>query len=52
MEAITEKAFKRAKVKFQRETDINQKKLPSTCPYTFEQLIDNSFFPYDMGAGA
>ncbi|MBF0606587.1 MAG: DUF29 domain-containing protein, partial [Magnetococcales bacterium] len=35
--------FITAKLGFEDETGINAKKLPETCPYTFEQLMDYSF---------
>jgi hypothetical protein len=28
-----------------RETPIDLKKLPQECPYTFDQLMDNEFYP-------
>lgn len=45
IELTIEKGFKRATVKFEKETGISKKTLPDTCPYTFEQIIDDDFWP-------
>ncbi|MBF0343767.1 MAG: DUF29 domain-containing protein [Nitrospirae bacterium] len=45
IELIIEKAYERAKVRFQKDTGISQERLPDSCPYTFEQLIDDNFWP-------
>ncbi|MCI4626453.1 MAG: DUF29 domain-containing protein [Candidatus Magnetoovum sp. WYHC-5] len=45
IELIIEKAFQNAKVSFEKETNINKKHLPQTCPYIFEQLSDYEFWP-------
>lgn len=39
------KYYECAKKQFQTETKINSKILPAQCPYTFEQLMDDEFFP-------
>jgi hypothetical protein len=28
-----------------KETPLDLKKFPKECPYTFEQLMDDEFFP-------
>lgn len=40
-----EDGFLESKPLIQKETPIDLKLLPSECPYTFEQLIDETFFP-------
>ncbi|MCI4626221.1 MAG: DUF29 domain-containing protein [Candidatus Magnetoovum sp. WYHC-5] len=45
LDAIIEKAFKRAMIKFRNETGISQKHLPLNCPYSFEQIMDDEFWP-------
>ncbi|MCI4626972.1 MAG: DUF29 domain-containing protein [Candidatus Magnetoovum sp. WYHC-5] len=45
IELIMEKAYKKAKISFENETDFDKKHLPELCPYTFEQLIDYGFRP-------
>ncbi|MBF0317936.1 MAG: DUF29 domain-containing protein [Nitrospirae bacterium] len=45
IEAIIAKGFIEAKRRFEKETGINTRELPETCPYTFEQLIDHGFWP-------
>jgi len=40
------RAYSLALVKFDNETGISSKKnLPTSCPYTFEQLMDDDFLP-------
>lgn len=41
----TPKAYKYAKAILKEETTLTIKTLPSECPYTFEQLMDETFFP-------
>lgn len=38
-------AYKKAKSFIKKETPIDLKLLPSECPYTFEQLMEEAFFP-------
>ncbi|KJU86164.1 protein containing DUF29 [Candidatus Magnetobacterium bavaricum] len=45
IETVITKGFIAAKRKFEVETGISVKKLPETCPYTFEQLMDYGFLP-------
>ncbi|KJU81845.1 protein containing DUF29, partial [Candidatus Magnetobacterium bavaricum] len=37
--------FITAKRGFEKETGISADKLPETCPYTLEQLMDHDFWP-------
>ncbi|KJU84521.1 protein containing DUF29, partial [Candidatus Magnetobacterium bavaricum] len=45
IETVIAKGFIRAKGGFEDETGISSRKLPETCPYTFEQLMDYNFRP-------
>jgi hypothetical protein len=39
------KAYKYALAIIEEETPLNLKTLPSECPYNFEQLMDDGFYP-------
>lgn len=43
-EAI-EEGFADSKAIIKKETPIDMKVLPSTCPYTFDQIMDDEFYP-------
>ncbi|MCI4626653.1 MAG: DUF29 domain-containing protein [Candidatus Magnetoovum sp. WYHC-5] len=45
IETTIGKEFITAKEDFEEETGISRKKLPEICPYTFDQIIDKSFWP-------
>ncbi|MES0336854.1 MAG: DUF29 domain-containing protein [Candidatus Magnetobacterium sp. LHC-1] len=45
IDTVIAKGFIAAKQIFEVETGISAKKLPETCPYTFEQLMDYGFLP-------
>ncbi|KJU85015.1 protein containing DUF29 [Candidatus Magnetobacterium bavaricum] len=45
IDTVIAKGFIAAKQIFEVETKISAKKLPETCPYTFEQLMDYGFLP-------
>ncbi|MCI4624432.1 MAG: DUF29 domain-containing protein [Candidatus Magnetoovum sp. WYHC-5] len=45
IEVIISESFEDAKVSFEDETGISQKHLPFNCPYSFEQMMDNRFWP-------
>lgn len=45
IEPSMEKAYKLALVKFENETGISKKHLPDSCSFTFEQVMDNDFWP-------
>lgn len=38
-------AYEKACLEAENETGIERKNFPETCPYTFEQLLDDEFFP-------
>ena len=38
-------AYKKAKSLIKQETPIDLKLLPMECPYTFNQVMNNSFYP-------
>ena len=40
-----EKGYKYGVYQAARETELNQKDFPSQCPYTFEQCLDDEFYP-------
>ncbi|MBF0338617.1 MAG: DUF29 domain-containing protein [Nitrospirae bacterium] len=42
---VMDEEFITAKRLFEVETKISARKLPETCPYTFEQLMDYGFWP-------
>ncbi|MCP4701018.1 MAG: DUF29 domain-containing protein [Gammaproteobacteria bacterium] len=39
------RAYSKALVKAERETNLPQSTFPSVCPYRFEQLMDEAFYP-------
>jgi len=43
--SVIEKAYSRAVLDMTKETGISKKKLQHTCPYTFEQVMDDDFWP-------
>lgn len=43
-EALSE-AYEKSRYDFEAETGEDIKILPSTCPYTFEECLDDEFFP-------
>jgi len=38
-------AYKLSIPVIEKETPIDMKDFPTECPYTFEQIIDNNFYP-------
>jgi hypothetical protein len=38
-------AYKKAQSLIKRETPLDLKLLPSECPYTFDQIMDDTFYP-------
>lgn len=40
-----DKAYKKAITKATKETGLDEKTFPIHCPYTFEQLMDEAFYP-------
>ena len=45
IEESLEEAYRLAQRSFEKETGIAKKKLPASCPYTFDQAMDNDFWP-------
>ena len=45
MNEIISKAYKIAVSRAARETKLEEKSFPSQCPYTFEQIMDEEFYP-------
>ncbi|NEX23582.1 DUF29 domain-containing protein [Thiorhodococcus mannitoliphagus] len=43
-EAILE-AYRLAAIEAERETGLSESSFPSDCPFSFEQLMDHSFWP-------
>ncbi len=40
-----EDAYKRARLAAANETDLDAEAFPSICPWSFEQIMDNDFWP-------
>ncbi|KJJ84041.1 protein containing DUF29 [Candidatus Omnitrophus magneticus] len=45
IETVIAKALVKAGKQFEAETGISRKVLPGACPYTFEQIMDDEFWP-------
>jgi len=45
IEKSMEKAYKLSLSLVRKETPLDLKLLPAECPYTFEQIMDETFFP-------
>jgi len=45
LEQHIEKAYERAKLIAEDETGIEKDHFPQRCPYSFEQIVDQEFFP-------
>ena len=45
MNETLKEAYDMADDDFQAETGISKKKVPTECPYTFEQVMDREFWP-------
>ena len=39
------KAYKSAIIKAAKETGLNKQDFPSECPYTFDQIMDDQYYP-------
>ena len=48
IEEIMPKAYKYALSILKEETPLDLKSLPSECPYTFIQMMDDEFFPNEI----
>ena len=38
-------AYRKARLEAERETDLDRSTFPATCPFTFEQMRDEAFWP-------
>lgn len=45
MQESMRKAYYLAQAKFQKQTKIDRKILPNECPFTFEQVMNEDFWP-------
>lgn len=45
LDEILVKAYKFSIIQASRETQLNIKVFPESCPWTFEQITDNTFYP-------
>jgi hypothetical protein len=45
LESKIEIAYEKAKLMAEDETGIDKKIFPSPCPFSLEQILDNTFFP-------
>ena len=45
MKESLKKAYKITVTLIEKETPLDLKLLPAECPYTFEQIMDETFFP-------
>jgi hypothetical protein len=45
LDEILAKAYKFSIIQASRETQLNIKVFPESCPWTFEQITDNTFYP-------
>ena len=45
LDEATSQAYRLATIEAERETGLSESSFPSDCPFSFEQLIDDSFWP-------
>lgn len=45
LEQKMEKAYEKAKLRVEEETGMDRKHFPGSCPFSFEQVLDDNFFP-------
>jgi len=45
IDEIIEDAWEEARVKAEKETRIDQNTFPAICPWSFEQMLDDAFWP-------
>ena len=45
LDEVLKKAYKIGMIKAQKETFINEKVFPQKCPYSFEEIIKDDFYP-------
>ena len=45
LDEILGKAYKIGKIKALKETELDEKVFPQQCPYTFEEIMNDAFYP-------
>ncbi|GAB6140859.1 DUF29 domain-containing protein [Methylosoma difficile] len=45
IEAIFSNAYRLARINASKETGLDRRIFPETCPWTFEQVIDDGYYP-------
>lgn len=45
MPGVLEDAYRRCKIKIEKETGLAEQTFPLTCPWTFEHIMDEGFLP-------
>jgi len=45
LDEILRKAYKIGKIKALKETELDENILPQQCPYTFEEIMNDTFYP-------
>lgn len=45
LDELFTRSYSRAKIEAAKETGLDENNFPEQCPYTIEQLFDNSFYP-------
>jgi hypothetical protein len=45
VERVIDTAYRKARIGAEEETGIDQRHFPTTCPYAFEQLRDDEYYP-------
>jgi len=45
METAIERAWEKALIKAEKETGIESERFPQTCPWTFDEFMDDDFWP-------
>jgi len=45
LDTILKKAYAKSLIKASQETGLDKQTFPSSCPWTFAQILDNNFYP-------
>ena len=45
LDEILRKAYKIGKIKALKETELDENVFPQQCPYTFEEIMNDAFYP-------
>ena len=45
LDEVLRKAYKIGKIKALKETELDKSIFPQQCPYTFEEIMDDAFYP-------